>query len=342
MKPRTRFALVLIALQVLGGATFLAYPVILMGLLFGEGDQGLKTRLLVASLVWPVLLVLLWILSWLALGRGRTLLALALSAPPALVFAFGVRLFVVHSHRSRQSVVQMKSEEAGEIENARKQNPLAGEILALEAGQTKWPGLQEVIARADPELLSRPVDLAPRGLLDARRSTPLALALQGSHLDFDSSKTRPHFLEAARLLIGRGARLSSEEESTAGSTAGFDLPWMVEVVESGTELPDRAAASENPLVWRIMTADYADPVTADISAAKRSHPEQLSRATTTYGTPLHAAILRGSLCQRCDGLLVAYGAQLSESERKVPRLVARVEAILATAGQRTDTRRPLH
>lgn len=340
--PAARVLLVLV--QVVGGAAILAYPAVLaagvMGIAGpGSGPRAFLGRLvLAASLAYPLVWVVLFWLSWRALRRGRTGLAFALSAPPFVATLAGLALLVASS---RQSAAIVRGYETGRIREAERaggENPLAGSLLLFERGVLSREQLHEAIRTAEAAELSRPVERRPvevpgvrvqraPGVPPApvRYRTPLAIALEGSALA-RTLESRPDdgLAEAARLLLARGARLSDEEE--AGEAK---LVWLAGVVAKGTALPDRSAETENPLVWAIVSSRRPDdPAVAQaVYAAASREPGLLRKPTTTYGTPLRASLLRGMDERARD--LIRNGAVLSEEEQRVPSLAGQLERFLA-------------
>ncbi len=103
---------------------------------------------------------------------------------------------------------------------------------------------------------------------------------------------------------------------------------MAEVARLRVTLPDDRARSGNPLVWTIVTTpgdDQAGVAAAIYSAAHRT-PELLRKSTTTYGTPLRVALLRGMNDRASD--LVRTGAVLPASEQGIPSLSLQLERFL--------------
>ena len=343
MKPKTA----LVLLQATGAFTLLLYPGVLIASIMslaaeapaaGGPGTSLVRGLLWLSLAYPLVWVALWVFSWRALRRERTLLALALSAPPALFsLAGGVALFASGLYGTWVQTQFLRGQSA-DVDELRKQHPLAAELLAFDQGRSSWRSVQAAIAAAPPELLSRTFPLPELKIPGLRverapgappepevRRSPLALLLHGSRLDpfYETDKARAHFLEAARLLIERGAQLSPEEQRDVR------LVWMAGIAEKGTKLPDAAAQRENPLVWKIMNAAPNDVSGAsqDIHDAGHNARDLLTRPTTSYGSPLQAAFIRDR--QNEASSLVYVGALLSDEERKQPALVAAFDRLLA-------------
>ena len=170
------------------------------------------------------------------------------------------------SQRGREFTEQLDRQMAKELEAVRKENPLAGEILAFQTNKTTWTTLHAAIANADAAQLSQPVENVRFGGL---ASTPLAMVLRESHIDwtFDFANTRPHYLEAARELMNRGARLSPEEEAS-----NIKLAWMAEVIAKGRPLPDPESAGGEPS--RLAAHDER---AAGVAAGSRGHLRDRAR-----------------------------------------------------------------
>jgi len=311
-------------LQGVGALNLLLYPGVFLASVMGLSGSGPKEvsagvwlwkAFLLASFVYPLLWAVLWGCSWLAFRKGKGVLAMALSLPPALVSVTGGAFFVWQMLVGQAAVKKMVADNDAEMRGA---NPLVAGIFAFDSGRLPWAQLEKEIATADASLLSKPAGLY---------GTPLRLSLVESRLmqTLDFAQTRPHCLEAARLLISRGATLSAEEEALQE-----DIVWMAGVLRQGITLPDRSAEKENPLVWVILSGSEEAPMAA-IEAVRRD-PSLLHKATRSYGTPLAVALLLRNRGPRADGLLysmLSKGARLSETERNVPSLVQAFEQQLS-------------
>ena len=335
----------LVVLQILGALSLLIYPGILLANVMSlaappSPNPGLLDAL-VKGLLWvmlgyPLIWIVLWWLSWRVLRRGSTTLAFVLSTPPALFFA---ALGVVLLGGSFYGASMMRDYEAsrsrvGQVVAA--QNALAGSLLLYETEDVSWDALRSAIESADDTQLNTPVTVPMAEIpglevttfeaVAIKPQSPLALALKHSNLDrsYDTATAQARFLEAARLMIGRGARLSEEEGRT-----DVRLAWMAEVLPRGVALPDPRAEQENVLVVRIMSADGSNEAEVSnlIHEYSRTRPELLMRATTTYGTPLRAALIRNAT-HHIESLLYT-GALLSDAERAIPSVAYALEQFLA-------------
>ena len=85
----------LVVLQVVGALSLLVYPGVLAAVAMGMeapatgwGDQVVQL-LMYFLCAYPLVWITLWVGSWMAIRRGRTVLALLLSLPPALALVLG-------------------------------------------------------------------------------------------------------------------------------------------------------------------------------------------------------------------------------------------------------------
>jgi hypothetical protein len=311
----------LLVLQGVGAVTLLVYPGVILATIMAVGSQpggdaglvALMGRiLLVASVAYPVIWAVLWWSSWRALRRGQPRRALVLSAPPAALAFIGVVGTLIVT-----LLASMGVGDRHEALLARQQNPLAASIIEFPNGSLNWRELQEEIRNADPALLSKEVEYDGTPLRIALRSTSLASSL-------DSSLAPKHSLEIVRLLLARGAKLSTAELETSPETV-----WVAQTIERGVTLPDRGAAQENPLVWTIVTARAQDEqsLEAAVESAAAKDRALLNRITRAYGTPLRAALLRKF--NRAAELLIARGATASVTEADIPSFARQLDALLA-------------
>lgn len=337
-----RIALFLV--QAGGALGLLAYPGVLLATVMAVAapGQGLRANLVRGALslvlLYPVAWGVLFWASWRALGRGRPALALALSAPPLAATLIGAALLASSSHRAASIVKEYAAGEVLEARRVEAESGLAGALLLFERRELSREALLEAVRTADMSELSRPVERRPVAVPGVtvtrsasapadpvRRTTPLAIALGRSALAKNLATVEPDpLLEAARALLERGARLSGNEEA-----AEPRLVWLAQVVARETVLPDRRAEAENSLVWAIVTAAPGEEprVASAIYAAARREPELLRRPTTTYGTPLRAALLVGRNDRARD--LLRNGALLSGEERLIPSVAGDLDRFLA-------------
>jgi hypothetical protein len=334
MTPKVR----LLLLQALGVLSIVPYPAVFIASLMSLGGGGSETSVLdlpfkiffAGTLVYPAVWLLLWVLAWRAYRAGRPSKALVLSSPPAIVavsffLLFGVGdvvgRFVENGERGGGS--------EGQIAAAREQSSLAAAILEFLYDDIEWSDLQKAIAAAPAEELSKPVTLPPFGAIietpQVRPESPLAILLDRSLLGlwFDEGQARPHFLDAARLLMQRGATLSPAEVAEDAQ-----LVFLADAVARQVPLPDPRAYEESPIADAIMTARESETRMLDdrIREAAEEDPTLLTRVSTAYGSPLKVAILRkmnGTI-----GTLIYNGAVLAPAERQVPSLARQLEEVL--------------
>ncbi len=316
---KSRMALGL--LQGVGGLTVVAYPFLLFSSLiaFVAADTWRGQALRAFLYGYPVLWAALWGASWRVLALRRAVLAFVLSAPPALAAVAAGTLYAL---LSVESAAYLRTIARQDMEKASTENPLVAELIALQYGQTTWPDVKRAIEAADPALLSKPT---------AGGGSPLRYAVRSSDLirRLDFAGPQPAFLAAARLLVARGAGLAPAEEAEDAAEV-----WAVDVLRRGLALPDAAAERENPIVWRIVSAGSESDLVRSptVGEMARARPDLLQRETTTYGTPLHAALLRNFTLP--VGELLREGAALSARERAVPSYARQEERVTTSSRER--------
>ncbi|MBI4911481.1 MAG: hypothetical protein HY823_01985 [Acidobacteria bacterium] len=330
----------MIVVQGLGALSLVAYPGVLVASVMalaapGHGlAQVVGRGIALLGISYPLAWGLLYWLSWRAFRRGRPGLALTFALPPLVFSLAGVAVLAVSALWSASILRGFARGNLQEAERIRAGNAPAGAVLLYSQGAMSRAELERVIRAADQVTLSRPVErrevevpgvrvttFPGSGPDPGRRHSPLAIALRESGLDrrLEMRGAEP-MLEAARLLMQRGARLSAEEQAREGT-----LVWLVDLLSRDGRLPDPGAEQENPLVWKIMTTPPGSQgaVAEAIFSARARQPELLRVATRTYGTPLRAALLRGMGLRVRD--LVNNGAVLSASERAIPSLVHQLD-----------------
>jgi hypothetical protein len=221
-------------MQIAGALTLLAYPGVLIASIMsfaGEpGDaSGIATAvmrvLFVGVMLYPVIWGLLWFWSWRAFNRGRPGLAALLSAPPLLPLAAFAGLMVFS--RAYESVVGRgySAEQTREAKRVEAINPLMAAAMRFDNWESSWPELEAAIKSADRQQLTTAVQLLPVDMPEMRVTrkpnappdsivrTPLGFILERTNpgSDYDLTIARPHFVDAARLMIARGATLAPEE-----------------------------------------------------------------------------------------------------------------------------------
>jgi hypothetical protein len=93
----------LVVLQAVGALSLLVYPGVLAAVAMGMeapatgwGDQVVQF-LMYFLCTYPLVWIALWVGSWMAIRRGRTVLAFVLSLPPALALVVGGAAILVIS-----------------------------------------------------------------------------------------------------------------------------------------------------------------------------------------------------------------------------------------------------
>lgn len=330
----------LLLLIALGACSLVHYPGVLVAsvMALGSGGSGVSAfdlllkAFFVGTLVYPALWLLLWVFAWRAHRAGRTSKALLLSSPPAVV---AVVLFLLLGIGDVVGTFVDEGDDGGsqrQIAAARQQSGLGAAIVEFVYDDISWSDLQKAIATAPAEELSKPIALPPFGAVidtpQVRPESPLAMVLDRSFLGlwFDAAQARPHFIDAARLLMQRGATLSPDEVAEDAR-----LVFLADAVARHVPLPDPRAYEESPIADAIMTARKEETARLDerIREAAREDPRLLTRVSSSYGSPLHVAIVREM--EETIGTLIYNGAVLAPAERQVPSLARRLDEILKNA-----------
>jgi hypothetical protein len=224
----------LLLMQIAGAVTLLAYPMVLVASLMslaaepGEAS-GLATAsmrlLFAASLAYPVIWGLLWFASWRAFKRGRPVLAALLSAPPLLILASFAGLMVFGSAYEAWTGRGYSAEQTKEAERVAATSPLLAAAMRFDNWESSWPEFEAAINGADRQQLTTAVRLRLVAMPEVKGTrvpgapdpivmrTPLGFILERSSpgSDYDLTTARPNFVDAARLMIARGATLAPEE-----------------------------------------------------------------------------------------------------------------------------------
>lgn len=327
----------LVALQVGGGLSILAAPpALIFAMCFWDAPNASRNPLYVIA-VYPFVGVGLLIFSWRALSRGHSVLAFSLSSVPALCSIVIVGLAGWMVNDNRKGVESFKVEQAERYNKERREiepvNPVLWAILCSHMCETPTPVGQVLrTIEANPTL----VDTVVPGF--EYYGTPLDLAVRTLRMDLGGAQSGDRDrIGVVRALVAHGAHLSGDRKN--------DLRERWRLKMTLNEEPDNTA-SENPLVWRIVTIDK--------DAFFSLHGDEiplLNKSTNLYGTPLCAALLKrdlvnGSVLYYLFFELLNAGAHLSKEEERDPAVTASLKRAAAddpgmpwsTAGQASGDR----
>lgn len=327
----------LIVLQAVGALSILPYPFVLLANVMSmaaPGHTSASTAFWLLLCLYPLVWIALYVLSWRAMAHGAVGLAFGLSSIPALAcllvlgfFLYGWAGFMLGS---------MGVGEGGLRVTTNPNNPVLDSIaLAIEDVQLP-PGPQATMEKALHDIEAHPelVNVSIPG-----RGSPLNVALSALVVRLDGTITgdpqrQQDRVRLVRALVAHGGHLSADEATN------FRKAWTLRRALYDGPV---ATASENPLVWRIVTHDrgptkpfnpFTDkiPERSDIPPPfllKESEIPLLNRATGLHGTPLYAALLDNAndVC----AVIIKSGGRLSPDEERDPAASAALQAVFERA-----------
>jgi hypothetical protein len=301
----------LILLQVIGALSILPYPFVLLANIMsiaatGQTRSGAIPWILLS--LYPVLWIALYVFSWRALSRGASGLAFGLSSIPILACMVVAGFFTYG-----WAAVGSAGKEASDKDRQRIQsvNPLLWTIWCT-AGNRRFPPIPSVpVEQAFQAIEAQPtlVNVSVPGY-----GTPLKVAVMNLSLDVDGSPInirgvsnvshQEDLFRVVRALVAHGAHFG------AGEIGDIQIQWRFKrAMHKGPV----NTASENPLVWRILTRTRGD------GKPFRLQPDELAllnKSTEIHGTPLYAALIEDGFDLFTD--LVKAGARLSKDEELDP------------------------
>jgi hypothetical protein len=308
----------LIVIQVVGGLSILAYPFVLLANIMSLAAPG-QTRAGAIGLallsLYPIVWIVLYVISWRAMARGAVGLAFGLSSIPLVPCLLVAGLYVYGwMSFARGSFLQPQGDVRHKIEPA---NPLLWAVWSV-GGENRYPpgpslpadGAMRAV-QAHPELVNIPVP--PYG-------SPLKVAVENLSLNFDGTPIGypPRQYELMRVvmaLVSKGAHFSPGEETNLRNSWRLRRAMYNEPITT---------ERENPLVWRILTRKR-DGVT--IFTLQPEDKPLLNTSTKLHGTPLYAALLQDA--PDAISAVVNAGGRLSASEERDPAASAALQHVLA-------------
>jgi hypothetical protein len=171
---------------------------------------------------------------------------------------------------------------------------------------------------AHPESINTAV--APYG-------TPLQVAVSNLSIDLDGLPIgdpvrQQELILVVKTLVGHGARFGANEP------ANLRQQWLLRRAMHEGPI---TTASENPLVWRILTRKR-DGVTPFF--IRKEEIPLVNVSTELHGTPLYAALLQDGPDAYTE--VIRAGGRLSAEEEKDPATQAALAKVLATGGLRSE------
>ncbi len=305
----------LIAVQIIGGLTILPYPAVLVANVMsmaapGQTKAGMLPWILLSA--YPLVWIALYFISWRAMARGAVGLAFGLSSIPlaAALCVIGVWVYGwIGFARTYMSG-------SGVFKNVVTTNPVLTAVYGT-GGEKRFP----------PEHPTHSADQAIRAIEEhpgqvntavAPYGTPLKVAVDNLMFDLDGSPIRDsrrqeQLVRIVRALVARGAHFAQDEKK--------DLQRQWRLRRAMHDGPV-TTASENPLVWRILTRKR-DGVTP--FQLRQNEIPMLKTSTRLHGTPLYAALLQ----QAPDATreVIEAGGRLSPEEERDPAAAAALSSV---------------
>jgi hypothetical protein len=324
----------LIALQVVGGLSILAYPVVLLANIMSLAAPGHN---LANSLPWvllsfyPFVWIGLYVFAWRAMARGAVRLAFGLSSIPAFACAIGFGIYVFSWISFGLGMAGVGKGGLHSVTYP-DHNPLVDSITLAGQDIQLAPGPAAAVEKALHEIDANPT-LVNRSV--PGHGTPLNVALGNLSISLDGTingdRQRQHDrIRLVRALVAHGGHLNSNEATDLRKT------WALRRALYDGPVTTR---SENPLVWRIVTHDRGDskpfnPLT-DKLPPRRDGPAAfslkvdemplLNRSTRLHGTPLYAALLEDA--RDACSVIIKAGGRLSADEERDPAASAALQSV---------------
>jgi hypothetical protein len=328
----------LIALQAVGVLSMLPYPFVLLANIMSIAAPGHTT---VTSLPWillsfyPLGWIALYLFAWRAMRRGAVALAFGLSSIPAFacllvlaIFALSWVGFALGTFGIGPGGLHSTSYDTD--------NPLLSSIQLACRDVDVAPGHAVFVERTLHDIDANParvnVSIYPRGSPLNVAVGCLSISLDGT-IGGDRARQQER-IRIIRALVSHGAHLTSEEAT--------DLVRSWNLRRALYEGPV-TTASENPLVWRIVTYNrgdsrpfdpFRDPIPSRQDgrqpfALRSGEVALLNRTTRVHGTPLYAALLANT--RDACGVIIKAGGRLSTEEERIPAASAALQIVLQSS-----------
>lgn len=307
----------LIVIQVLGALTILPYPFVLLANIMSiaaQGQTAVGALPFILLSLYPLVWIVLYVLSWMLLSRGRAGWAFGLSTVPLVAGLALVSVLGLGFTSMTKSGAVASDKVRKEIEPA---NPLLWTIWCSGWEHRFPPGgpqvpVDQAIKAIEANTKFVNVAVPPYG-------TPLKLAVENLSMKTDGSfigdgQRQRDLLRVVKALVAHGARYSEAESKDLKQQ--WRLRRALYAGPVNTE-------SENPLVWRLLTRKR-DGVT--LFSLHQDEIPMLNQSTTLHGTPLYAALLGDEPDAYPD--LIKAGAHLSVDEGRDPAARAALNHVL--------------
>jgi hypothetical protein len=327
----------LIVLQAVGALSILPYPFVLLANVMSMAATGhtpATTAFWMLMSLYPLVWIVLYVISWRAMAHGAVGLAFGLSSIPALacLALFGLYLYSWAGFALGTAGIGNGGLHVTTYANNRVLDSIA---LACQDIQLP-PGPEANLEKAmrDIDTYSSLVNVTVPG-----RGSPLNVALDSLSVSLDGTFTgdaqrQQDRVRLVRALVAHGGHLS------AGEATDLRKTWVLRRALYDGPV---ATATENSLVWRIIRHDRGDskpfdpftdkfPERSDTPApflVRETEIPLLNRAARLHGTPLYAA-LRDNAKDVC-GVIIKAGGRLSADEERDPAASEALRALLERA-----------
>lgn len=323
----------LILLQTVGALSLLPYPVVLLANIMSIAAPG---HTLATSIPWillslyPLVWIALYLASWRAMARGAVRLAFGLSSIPALSCAAAIGIYILMWIRLGLGMAGIGNGGL-QVHTLTTSNPLIDSI-ELACQDIQFPGPVSPLERALREIDGNPA------LINVRvpvHGSPLNVVLSSLSIGVDGSihgdlQRQQERIRLVRVLVEHGAHLA------AGEATDLRKSWLLRRALYDGPV---TTASENSLVWRIVTHRQTEPkpfnpltdkLPPRIDSPARFQLKEderrvLNTVTQLHGTPLYAALLDNAK-ETCR-VIIEEGGRLSPEEEHDTAAAAALQTI---------------
>jgi len=324
----------LILLQAMGSLSILPYPFVLLAnfmSIAAPGHTSINSLPWVLLSFYPLVWIGLYLYAWRAMARGAVGLAFGLSSIPALACLLGVGIYVF-------SWIGFGLGMAGVGKGGLHSQTYPDNTPLLDSIMLAGQDIQLPTGSAAPvEKALHDIDANPMlvNVSDPGHGSPLNVAVGNLTVSLDGTITgdlhrQQDRIRLVRALVARGGHLNVNEATDLRKT------WVLRRALYDGPV---TTASENPLVWRIVTHDRGDskpfnPLTDKLPprrdgpapfALKEDEIPLLNRPTRLHGTPLYAALLDNA--RDACSVIIQAGGRLSAEEVRDAAAAAALQGV---------------
>lgn len=324
----------LIMLQAVGALSILAYPVVLIANIMSiaaPGHNSTNWLPWVLLSLYPLVWIGLYVLAWCAMARGALGLAFGLSSIPALACFLVIGIYVFSWIGFGLGMVGV-GKGGLHVQTYSENNPLLDSISLAGQDTQVPPGPAAAVAKALHDIDANPTLV---NLSVPVHGSPLNVALGNLSIGLDGAingniQRQQDQMRVVRALVDHGAHLNADEATDLRKT------WVLRRALYDGPV---TTASENPLVWRIVTHSRGDskpfnPFTDQFPprqagpvafSLKEDEIPLLNLRTRLHGTPLYAALLDSA--RDAYRVIINAGGRLSAEEEHDPAAAAALQGV---------------